>query len=105
MTLVVLPKNKEDSPSRAKPSFRAICDWLEPKRLITTELHITGPKYKKVTKCPGACNFRAGFDLTAVSDAVYTSLLDFFHPDPGGSDAAGGRWATISIWVIFMISS
>lgn len=89
VTLVVLPNNKEDTPQPSEAQLRAICAWLEPRRLITTELHITGPKYKKVTKLSGRLQIRAGFDLTAVSDAVYTSLLDFFHPIRGGSDATG----------------
>ena len=62
---------------------------MEPRRLITTELHITGPKYKKVTKLSGRLQIRAGFDLTAVTDAVYSALVDFFHPIRGGSDASG----------------
>ena len=71
VTLVVLPKNKEDTPQPSEAQLRAICTWLEPRRLITTELHITGPKYKKVTKLSGRLQIRAGFDLTAVTDAVY----------------------------------
>jgi hypothetical protein len=89
VTLVVLPKNKEDTPQPSEAQLRAICAWLEPRRLITTELHITGPKYKKVTKLSGRLQIRAGFDLTAVTDAVYTALVDFFHPIRGGSDGTG----------------
>lgn len=89
VTLIVLPKNKEDTPQPSEAQLRAICAWLEPRRLITTELHITGPKYKKVTKLSGRVQIRAGFDLTAVSDAVNKALLDFFHPICGGSDGAG----------------
>jgi Baseplate J-like protein len=89
VTLVVLPKNKEDTPQPSEAQLRAICAWLEPRRLITTELHITGPKYKKVTKLSGRLQIRAGFDLTAVADAVNIALMNFFHPIRGGSDGAG----------------
>lgn len=89
VTLVVLPKNNEDTPQPSEAQLRAICTWLEPRRLITTELHITGPKYKKVTKLSGRLQIRAGYDLTAVTDTVYKALLDFFHPIRGGSDATG----------------
>ena len=30
--------------------MRAICEWLEPRRLITTELHLTGPRYTEIGK-------------------------------------------------------
>ena len=86
---MVLPKNKEDTPQPSEAQLRAICAWLEPRRLITTELHITGPKYKKVTKLSGRLQIRAGFDLIAVADAVNIALMDFFHPIRGGSDATG----------------
>ncbi len=89
VTLVVLPENHEDTPQPSEAQLRAICAWLEPRRLITTELHITGPKYKKISKLSFRLNIRAGYDLTAVSGAVKESLLDFLHPLKGGADSTG----------------
>jgi hypothetical protein len=89
VTLVVLPENKEDTPQPSEAQLRAICEWLEPRRLITTELHITGPKYKKITKLEFRLNVRAGYDLTDVSERVYQSLLTFLHPLTGGSNGKG----------------
>lgn len=89
VTLVVLPENHEDTPQPSEAQLRSICEWLEPRRLITTELHITGPKYKKITKLSFRLNVRAGYDLTAVSGAVCQSLLDFLHPLKGGAGKAG----------------
>jgi len=89
VTLVVLPNNKEATPQPSEAQLRAICEWMEPHRLITTELHITGPKYSKITSLRLRVSVRAGFDLTAVSEGVYQALLGFLHPIIGGSDGTG----------------
>ncbi len=89
VTLVVLPENHEDSPQPSEAQLRAICEWLEPRRLITTELHVVGPKYKRISTLSFRLNVRAGYDLTAVSGAVCQSLLDFLHPLKGGAGKTG----------------
>ena len=90
VTLVVLPNNSGATPQPSEAQLRAICAWMEPRRLITTELFIVGPQYSKVTAVQLRISVRAGFDLTAVSDAVYQALLAFLHPITGGDD--GGGW-------------
>jgi hypothetical protein len=90
VTLVVLPNNSEPTPQPSEAQLRAICEWMEPRRLITTELYIVGPQYSTITALQLRIGVRAGFDLTAVSDAVYQALLSFLHPISGGDD--GGGW-------------
>jgi len=89
VTLVVLPNNSQATPQPSEAQLRAICEWMEPHRLITTELHITGPKYSTITSLQLRVGVHAGFDLTAVSEAVYQALLKFLHPISGGSDGTG----------------
>ncbi|MGV8937556.1 MAG: putative baseplate assembly protein [Allorhizobium sp.] len=90
VTLVVLPNNKGLKPQPSEAQLREICEWMEPRRLITTELHIIGPQYSDITGLQLRISVRAGFDLTAVSEGVYKALLDFLNPITGGSD--GGGW-------------
>jgi predicted phage baseplate assembly protein len=89
VTLVVLPRNDQDAPQPSEEQHRAICRWLEPRRLITTELHVIGPRYSDVTTLSARITVDDDFDLAAVTEAIYDRLLDFLHPISGGSDGTG----------------
>jgi predicted phage baseplate assembly protein len=45
ITLVVVPDNLEVEPKPSPDQIEAVCRYLEPRRLLTTELHIKGPEY------------------------------------------------------------
>lgn len=89
VTLLVLPRNDEAAPQPTAAQQRAICDWLAPRRLITTELHVIGPRYAKVTTLSAHVTVADGYDLSAVSQAIYDRLLEFMHPIRGGVDGSG----------------
>ncbi len=89
VTMVVLPDNAEATPQPSEAQLWAICQWLEPRRLITTELHIIGPDYAAVTALSARITVRNGYDLAAVSEGVYAALLEFLHPIRGGADGTG----------------
>ncbi|MEL7211170.1 MAG: putative baseplate assembly protein [Pseudomonadota bacterium] len=89
VSLVVLPKGDDPAPQPTIAQTRAICAYLEPRRLITTELYVTNPVYTRVARIQGDLTVRIGYDLGAVSEAVYAALLDFMHPIKGGIDGTG----------------
>src|SRR6185369_1703866 len=48
VTLMVIPKTdpqRPDAPRPQRPFLNAICKYLEPRRIVTTELVISGPDY------------------------------------------------------------
>lgn len=89
VTLVILPANDEATPQPSEAQLRAVCEWLEPRRLITTELHITGPRYTEIGEISVRLSVRPGYDLRAVGEAASTALTDFLHPLTGGPDGTG----------------
>jgi hypothetical protein len=51
VTLMLIPKYsviRADAPSPDPPFLSAVCAWLEPRRLVTTELFLRGPKYVSI---------------------------------------------------------
>jgi hypothetical protein len=51
VTLVVLPRHDPQQPDAPRPDrlfLDAICAWLDPKRLVTTEVFLRGPVYKRI---------------------------------------------------------
>lgn len=89
VTLLVLPKSDQLMPQPDEDQKRAICRWLEPRRLITTELHIIGPSYVRVSALQATLTVSRDQDLGAVTAAVTNALLTFLNPITGGEDGTG----------------
>lgn len=89
VTLLVLPVSDRPTPLPEESQKRAIHRWLEPRRLITTELHVVGPRYAVINRLSARLAVRPGFDLGAVGSAVHDALLTFLSPFTGGDDGTG----------------
>ncbi|MEV4351504.1 putative baseplate assembly protein [Actinoplanes sp. NPDC049596] len=89
VTVVVLPTGDDPAPQPTEEQLRAVCRWLEPRRLITTELHVVGPRYLDVDRVAARIAVDGRHDLAAVAEAAYAALLTWFHPIRGGADGAG----------------
>ncbi|WP_420024532.1 putative baseplate assembly protein (plasmid) [Cereibacter azotoformans] len=90
VTLVVVPRLAQAMPQPSEDQKRAICRWLEPRRLITTELHISGPDYVRVARLSARLTVARDRDLAQVTEAVAAALVGFFSPFTGGE--AGTGW-------------
>ena len=90
VTVVILPANiRQASPQPSDAQLDAVCRYLDQRRLITTELYVTGPRYLAISKLALEVRAAHNADLATVSDAVYQHLLDYFHPLRGGETGQG----------------
>jgi predicted phage baseplate assembly protein len=89
VTVVVLPENKEETPQPSEEQLRLVCEQLNRRRLITTEVFVAGPRYVAVTALSAEVFVSRQADLKAVQDALFSRLLGYFHPLRGGEDGAG----------------
>lgn len=89
VTLLVLPVSDQLTPQPDESQKRAISRWLEPRRLITTELHIIGPRYVRVSELQARLMVQREYDLGAVTAAVTDALLKFLSPLLGGEEGLG----------------
>ena len=89
VTVVILPANDQETPQPSEAQLRTVCEWLDPRRLITTELHVTGPFYTEIGAISVRLTVEPSYDLRAVSDAAAAALTGFLHPLTGGSDGTG----------------
>ena len=51
VTLLVIPRSDPDQPDAPRPDrlfLEAICEWIDPRRLVTTEVFLRGPEYRKI---------------------------------------------------------
>jgi hypothetical protein len=84
VTLMVLPAFDPASPEAPLPDdrfLRALCAWLEPRRLVTTELLLRGPTYVPI-QVALAIEVVPGMSPAEVRENVKQELLSFLSPLP-----------------------
>ncbi len=84
VTLMVIPKYDSMQPDAPMPNqlfLDTICDYIEPRRLVTTEVFLRGPIYKPIWISVGI-SVPAGVPQAPIREAVRQALLDFLSPLP-----------------------
>ena len=92
VTLIVLPAydpQQPDQPTPDKEMLRRVCAWLEPRRLVTTELYVTPPQYVRLS-CSVAVEPDAGAGEETLRRHVELALRQHLAPlPPYGPDGTG----------------
>lgn len=82
VTLLLIPRFDREQPDAPRPDrlfLDAACRYLDPRRLVTTELFLYGPDYKPIWISIGLRPV-GGFSVPQVREAVRQELLDFLSP-------------------------
>jgi hypothetical protein len=88
--LIVPPATAHAMPPQPTETLRqALWRFLDPRRLLTTRLHVVGPDYLRV-QVSATLYLEEGVRPAVVRQAVADALTAFFHPLSGG--AGGGGW-------------
>ena len=85
VTLMVIPAYdalQPDAPMPRRPFLDAICRYLDPRRLITTEVYLRGPKYRDIWIAIGI-KVAAGFNESEVCENVKKDVMRFLAPTLG----------------------
>ncbi|MDJ0642085.1 MAG: baseplate J/gp47 family protein [Erythrobacter sp.] len=84
VTLMVVPENDPAHPDAPRPDGRfldSLCSYLEPRRLVTTEIALHGPKYKGIWLSVGI-EVAGGHSIPETVEAVRSRLNAFLSPLP-----------------------
>ena len=84
VTLVVIPASDPRQPDAPQPDrlfLDALCAHLSPRRIVTTELYVTGPTYVPIWVSVGI-DVEVGRDLAPVIEAVKNRIRTFLSPLP-----------------------
>ncbi len=81
VTVMVVPDSLEET-------LALVARWLNKHRLITTEVYVAAPKYRKV-KIEARVIVDPSVSSGQVEETLKQKLLDYFHPLRGGNDGAG----------------
>ncbi len=88
VTVIVVPHSEDNKPLPSEGTIQNVCEHLNKHRLLTTELYVVPPKYKKV-KIDADIIADNRADLGQVKNAVEVNLGKYFHPLTGGIDENG----------------
>lgn len=92
VTVMVIPRFDPLDPLWPSPDrlfLRRVCDHLDNRRLVTTEIYVRGPRYLPVYISVGV-QVRAGFFVDRVEQDVELRLRQYLSSlPPGGSDEMG----------------
>src|SRR5262249_435675 len=84
VTLMVIPRYDSVQPDAPVPDsnfLNPICEYLDPRRLVTTEVFLRGPSYKGIWVSIGI-DVKAGLGIAEVTEAVKRRISQFLSPLP-----------------------
>lgn len=87
VTLMVIPEGN-GAPKPDLAFLDAVCNFLEPRRLVTTEVYVRGPVYVPLFVSVGI-DVVAGQNIATVRQAVQATIRNYLSPLTGGSDGSG----------------
>ncbi|MCP4925659.1 MAG: putative baseplate assembly protein [Gammaproteobacteria bacterium] len=102
VTVVVLPDVEGDAPVPSEGTVQTVCNYLNQRRLLTTELYVMGPTYQTVVVRAELVAEETA-DLAEIKAQALDSLQLYFDPIDGGEDSdpiktlddperSGGGW-------------
>lgn len=94
VTVIVVPESDDPRPMPNQRTLRAVCECLNQRRLLTTEVYVTPPTYRHV-RIEAEIVAQPQADLAAVRRDVEQALTDYFHPLHGGDGQGWGFGRTI----------
>ena len=90
VTVLVVPDDPA-TPQGPVPDgafLQSVCDYLEPRRLLTTEVHVVGPDYQDLSVSVGF-DMIPGKDVATVTQAINAAISNYLSPTIGGPSSTG----------------
>ncbi|PYK95874.1 MAG: putative baseplate assembly protein [Verrucomicrobia bacterium] len=85
VTVIVVPNAPDPAPTPNQTTLAAVCAYLDKHRLLTSEVYVVGPVYRKI-KIQVQLVIAPNFDLATVKNKVQSNLSTLFDPLEGGPD-------------------
>jgi predicted phage baseplate assembly protein len=88
VTVIVVPETDAPNPMPNETTLQAVCAYLNAHRLLTTELYVAPPHYRKV-RIEADVVVAPAFDLAAVKADLVQRLNAYLNPLTGGKTREG----------------
>ena len=94
VSVVILPVRDHPTPQPTQAELEAVQCWLNPRRLVTTELFVTGPRYFAIDALAAQLRIEGTADFQTVAAAARQAVTNWLHPVRGGPDGTGWPFGT-----------
>ncbi len=88
VSVVIVPKSDASNPQPDETLKQMVRDYLEPRRLLTTRVHVVGPRYFTIGIALKIVLTRDALEEIVRPQAI-AALKTFLHPLKGGADGNG----------------
>jgi hypothetical protein len=88
VTVIVIPPCPRPVPLPSRALLGAVERWLDPRRLVTSEIHAIAPRYRRVG-VSATLHLACEADPAAVLRAAIARIRAFFDPLDGGPEGTG----------------
>jgi predicted phage baseplate assembly protein len=88
ITIIVIPPCPRRAPLPSRALLDAVERYLEPRRLVTSEIRAIAPRYRRLA-VSAVVHLACEVDAKSVLDAAVKRLEAFFDPLEGGPDGTG----------------
>jgi predicted phage baseplate assembly protein len=89
VSVIVVPDTKGPYPTPTDSMLRAVCEYLDRFRLVTTEVHTVPPMYVRLYDVCVHVAPSPGYSQSVLRESIATRLETYFHVLTGGSDGTG----------------
>ncbi len=89
LTVITVPDRPGSYPMPTEGELSAVARHLDTLRLITTELHVTGPQYVRLFDMAITVRAKPGYSETVLREAIMDRLRTRLHVLTGGADGTG----------------
>ena len=92
VSVVVWPTRDAEHPNAPMPNrnqLRSVCEWMDARRLVTTELYVLPPVYRPVAVAVGL-EVKPGYGIDALRHWVELILRQYLAPLPPYGPSGGG---------------
>ena len=88
VSLIVVPASEDEQPTPNADLRQRVMNFLEPRRLLTTRVHVVGPRYLGI-KVRMTVVLKPDAVATWVQSQAVAAVRDFLHPLRGGPGRDG----------------
>lgn len=84
VSVFIWPREDADNPAAPLPNqnqLRSVCLWLDARRLVTTEVYVLPPKYRRIAVAVGL-QVKSGYGVDAVRHWVELVIRQYLAPLP-----------------------
>lgn len=89
VSVIVVPDESGLYPTPSKGGLRKVCEYLDTRRLVTTEVYSAPPQYVRISGLDIQMRAETGYTRTQLREAIAELLEDYYHVLNGGEDGAG----------------